>query len=164
MPAAPLHRILLAAAVLAAAAAASPGLAQTPDAEAPNGVAQDVQAPPGDTPDGAAAQPAIPVEPPPPVYEDQILRLSEILGALHLLRALCGDGDADVWKREMEAILLAESPGPQRRARLIGRFNHGFETFNATYRSCTPSARRSIRRYLAEGRLLSSDVQARYGQ
>ena len=114
--------------------------------------------------EAAEGPPAPPAEPPPPVYEDQILRLAEILGSLHLLRALCGDGDADVWKREMEDILAAESPGPLRRARLIGRFNHGFETFNATSRSCTPSARRSIRRYLSEGRLLSGDVQARYGQ
>ena len=110
------------------------------------------------------AAPAVPAEPPPPVYEDQLLRLAEILGSLHFLRGLCGDGDAANWRGEMDALLASEAPGPIRRARLVGRFNHGFETFNATYRSCTPSARLSIRRYLVEGKAVSADVRARYGQ
>ena len=60
---------------------------------------------------------------PPPVYEASLLRLAEILGGLYFLRGLCGHGDADVWKQDMEAILAAEEPGPQRRSRLIARFN-----------------------------------------
>ena len=63
----------------------------------------------------------------------------------------------------MSALIEAERPSPKRRSRLIGRFNHGFETFNAVYRSCTPSAELAASRYLAEGRTLSHDVRARYG-
>jgi uncharacterized protein (TIGR02301 family) len=103
-------------------------------------------------------------EPPPPIYEDQLLRLSEILGALSFLRTLCGESDGDAWREEMRTLLAAEHPGPQRRARLTGRFNHGFETFNALYRSCTPSARLSIGHYLAEGAKLSNEVRSRYSQ
>ena len=112
----------------------------------------------------AVIGPPLPVEPPPPIYEDQLLRLSEILGALSFLRGLCGEPDAAAWREEMSALLSAEQPGPQRRSRLIGRFNHGYETFNAVYRSCTPSAHLAINRYLVEGQALSADVRSRYSQ
>lgn len=100
----------------------------------------------------------------PPIYDVQLLRLSEILGALSFLRQLCGEPDATGWRDEMSALLAAEQPAAERRSRLIGRFNHGFETFNAVYRSCTPSARLAIRRYLAEGKTLSNEVRSRYSQ
>ena len=101
---------------------------------------------------------------PPPIYEKQLLRISEILGSLHFLRGLCGDGDEATWQAEMRALLEAEQPTPQRKARLVGRFNHGFETYNSVYRSCTPSARKAISRYLEEGAALSKDVRTRYSQ
>lgn len=101
---------------------------------------------------------------PPPIYEEKLLRLSEILGALSFLRDLCGESDGRVWRNEMSTLLNAENPGPSRRTRLIARFNHGFETFNAVYRTCTPAAERSIARYLAEGEALAADVRSRYSQ
>jgi uncharacterized protein (TIGR02301 family) len=100
----------------------------------------------------------------PPIYDAQLLRLSEILGALSFLRQLCGEPDATGWRDEMSALLAAEQPAAERRSRLIGRFNHGFETFNAVYRTCTPSARLAITRYLAEGKTLSNEVRSRYSQ
>jgi uncharacterized protein (TIGR02301 family) len=110
------------------------------------------------------AAPEAPVEPPAPIYEEKLLRLSEILGALSFLRDLCGDQDGDAWRNEMISLLIAEKPPPLRRKRLIARFNHGFETFNAVYRTCTPSAKLSISRYLTEGAALASDVRVRYSQ
>ena len=101
---------------------------------------------------------------PPPVYEASLLRLSEILGGLYFLRGLCDSGDADVWKEDMEAILAAEEPGPQRRARLIARFNHGFETYNAMHKSCTAASRRAMAQYLDEARRTVIDVRLRYSQ
>jgi uncharacterized protein (TIGR02301 family) len=122
-----------------------------------------------DEPEEPAAEeaiegPPVPSEPAPPIYEAQLLRLSEILGSLSFLRDLCGEPDGSAWRDEMSALLAAEHPGPERRSRLIGKFNHGFETFNAVYRSCTPSARLAISRYLAEGEALSADVRSRYSQ
>jgi uncharacterized protein (TIGR02301 family) len=110
------------------------------------------------------AAPAAPAEPPPPIYERQLLRLAEILGSLTFLRPLCGEADGGEWRAAMQALLAAEEPSPQRRSRLIGRFNHGYETFNAVYRSCTPSARLAISRYLKEGEEIAADVQSRYSQ
>jgi uncharacterized protein (TIGR02301 family) len=103
-------------------------------------------------------------EPPAPIYEEKLLRLSEILGSLSFLRDLCGAADGAAWRNEMSSLLLAEKPPPTRRTRLIARFNHGFETFNAVYRTCTPSAELSISRYLTEGEALASDVRGRYSQ
>lgn len=114
---------------------------------------------------GAAAQDGGgATELPPPIYEDKLLRLAEILGSLSFLRDLCDESDGVAWRREMNALLEAEDPGPQRRQRLVARFNHGFETFNATYRSCTPSAKLAISRYLREGQQLAADVRSRYSQ
>ncbi len=123
--------------------------------------------PPGEAPaaEGSSAdQPAPAAEPPAPIYDEKLLRLSEILGALSFLRDLCGEPDGGAWRDEMNALLAAEKPAPQRRTRLIARFNHGFETFNAVYRTCTPSAELSISRYLSEGAALASDVRGRYNQ
>ncbi len=113
----------------------------------------------------SAAEPAAPAtEPPAPIYDEKLLRLSEILGSLSFLRDLCGQSDGATWRDEMTALLGAEKPAPQRRTRLIARFNHGFETFNAVYRTCTPSAELAISRYLSEGAALASDVRGRYNQ
>jgi len=119
-----------------------------------------------DAPTGEAPADAPPAgaEPPAPIYEEKLLRLSEILGALSFLRDLCGAADGAAWRNEMSSLLLAEKPPPTRRTRLIARFNHGFETFNAVYRTCTPSAELSISRYLSEGEALASDVRGRYSQ
>jgi uncharacterized protein (TIGR02301 family) len=124
-------------------------------------IAQDVA--PDDVEVPADPVPEI-AELPPPIYEKQLLRISEILGSLHFLRRLCGDGDEATWQAEMRTLLEAEQPTPQRKARLVGRFNHGFETYNSVYRSCTPSARKAIMRYLEEGAALSKDVRTRYSQ
>ncbi len=123
---------------------------------------------PAAKPSAAAKPPPAPTdtsnEPPAPIYEAKLLRLSEILGSLSFLRDLCGDSDGYAWRAEMNSLLAAEDPPPQRRTRLIARFNHGFESYNAVYRTCTPSARLAISRYLTEGEALASDVRGRYSQ
>lgn len=135
---------------------------------AANPAAAQDDAPGAATDPAAAATEAAPPEPtgppPPPIYEEQLLRLSEILGSLSFLRDLCAEKDGAVWRDEMNALLTAERPDPQRRTRLVGSFNHGFETLNAVYRACTPSARLAITHYVAEGRKLSGEVRSRYSQ
>ena len=48
-------------------------------------------------------------EPPPPPYEPQLLRLSEILGALAFLRPLCGGNDERDWRARMTQLIDAEA-------------------------------------------------------
>ena len=95
-------------------------------------------------------------------FEDNLLRLSEILGSLHYLRNLCGEEGQD-WRRRMEELLAAENPDDARRARLTASFNRGYRGFETTYASCTASALTAISRYMKEGEALSRDTATRYG-
>ncbi|MEZ5781918.1 MAG: TIGR02301 family protein [Rhizobiaceae bacterium] len=95
-------------------------------------------------------------------YEQDLLRLAEVLGSLHYLRNLCGE-KGEAWRGQMEKLLEVENPDPQRRTRFIARFNRGYRSFEAVYTSCTASAVESIRRYMKEGETLTRDVAARYG-
>jgi uncharacterized protein (TIGR02301 family) len=115
-----------------------------------------------------AQEPISPDEPFPeqrePPYEPQLLRLSEILGAVHYLRRLCDSDEGSLWRDEMSAILEAEAPTPIRRARLVDRFNRGFDSFRSVYRTCTPAAIAAIDRYMEEGANIARDITARYGK
>lgn len=95
-------------------------------------------------------------------YDADLARLAEILGALHYLRGICGAADADKWRGEMQALLAAEAPVGERRARLMVSFNHGYRGFQQTYRTCTPAANLAIQRYLAEGARIAREITARY--
>ena len=64
---------------------------------------------------------------------------------------------------EMEKLLAAENPEPQRRAQFIASFNRGYRSFEGTYSNCTASATEAIARYTREGESLSRDIAARYG-
>lgn len=96
-------------------------------------------------------------------YERDLLRLAEILGALHYLRPLCGEGDAALWRDKMSALIAAENGPVERRERLAGAFNGGHRGFEMNYRTCTASADVAIKRYLTEGARLSREIAARHG-
>jgi uncharacterized protein (TIGR02301 family) len=119
---------------------------------------------PGEPPASASATPEQPaVEGPPPPYEPQLLRLSEILGALSYLREVCGARDGDAWRAKMAALLDAEAKTQTRRERLAGAFNRGFRGYEVIYRTCTPNAETVIGRYLTEGGRIARDINYRYG-
>jgi uncharacterized protein (TIGR02301 family) len=119
---------------------------------APQAIAQQGQAP--------EATERVPAGPP-PIYERELLRLAEVIGALAFLRDLCDAPDAGEWPMRMQALL--ESEGPARAERLAGAYNRGFSAFALTYRICTPSAELAIARYLDEGDRLSRMIASRYG-
>jgi uncharacterized protein (TIGR02301 family) len=98
-----------------------------------------------------------------PVYEPQLLRLSELLGALAYLQDLCGHHQGDTWRAKMTALLDAEAKTPLRKERLAGAFNRGFQGYALTYRVCTPNAQAIISRFLAESSEIAHDVAHRYG-
>ena len=95
-------------------------------------------------------------------FDNDLVRLSEILGALHYLRPLCGSNDGGKWRNEMQALVDAEAPNGPRRARIVESFNHGYRGFQQTYRTCTPAANVAIKRYIDEGAKISRDLTARY--
>jgi uncharacterized protein (TIGR02301 family) len=107
----------------------------------------------------AQSVPAAAIEAP---YEQKLMRLAEVLGSLHFLRNLCGE-EGDAWRDQMEALLRSENPEPERRARFVARFNHGYSAFEANYTVCTEAAIEAIRRYMREGEDLTREVVMRYG-
>lgn len=104
----------------------------------------------------AQTQPAAP-------FERDLLRLAEILGALHYLRPLCKSDDAALWREKMSQLIAADTGPADRRERLAGAFNSGHRGFEMNYRICTPAAEAAIKRYLTEGARLSREVASRHG-
>ena len=95
-------------------------------------------------------------------FDGELQRLAEILGTLHYLRGICGSNEGLKWRNEMQALIDAETPSGDRRARMIAACNRGYNGFQQTYRTCTPAARVAIRRYIDEGVKISRDLTARY--
>lgn len=91
-------------------------------------------------------------------YDANLLRLSEILGAVHYLRALCGIDDQLVWRKKMESLLAAEGVTVSRKSKLTKSFNKGYKSFQRTYRVCTPSAKVAIDHFLDEGIEITSKL------
>lgn len=115
---------------------------------------------------GPAFAQSPPAAPPPslpdPPYQQRFERLAETLGALHHLRGLCVPAEADVWRREMAALIEAEQPDAERRDKLIGAFNRGLSAFRETYRTCTPAAQIAADRYRAEALTIARDMAVRF--
>ncbi len=84
-------------------------------------------------------------------YDERLFRLSEILGAVHYLRELCGADEGQVWRDRMTQLLQSEGSTALRRARLTRSFNKGYRSYSRTYNTCSPSAQSAINRFLSEG-------------
>jgi uncharacterized protein (TIGR02301 family) len=115
------------------------------------------------------SHPASAPPPPPPQaaapapYEPDLLRLSEIIGALSYMRDLCGEGDGAAWRAKMNALMQAMGDSDVRRQRMAGAYNKGFRDYKLMYRTCTSNARIVISHYLDEGEKLTRDLASRYG-
>src|SRR6202162_6137592 len=95
-------------------------------------------------------------------FDSDLQRLAEILGTLHYLRGICGSNEGAKWRNQMQALIDAETPSGDRRARMIAGFNRGYNGYSHTSRTCTPPATLAIRRYIDEGSKISRDLTARY--
>jgi uncharacterized protein (TIGR02301 family) len=56
-----------------------------------------------------ASAPARAIEGGPAPFDGDLQRLSEILGALHYLRSVCGPNEGQKWRNEMQALIDAEA-------------------------------------------------------
>jgi uncharacterized protein (TIGR02301 family) len=84
-------------------------------------------------------------------YDERLMRLGEILGAIHYLRELCGANDGQLWRDRMKELMDTEGSTALRRARLTRSFNNGYRSYSRTYGVCSPSAQTAISRFLSEG-------------
>lgn len=105
-----------------------------------------------------------PAGPQMPAYEPQLLRLSELMGALHYLRALCGFADAPAWRDKMNELIDGQGLDQAGKERYAGAFNRGYRAYSETYRSCNQAAGKVIRDYLAESGAIIKDLDSRYGR
>ena len=139
---------------LAVALGVAPLAAQTPPAKPAPAPAPAAAPTPSPSPTPAA---------PAPPYEAQLLRLSELMGALSYLRDLCKAGDGADFRDKMTKLLAAEDGANERKELLAGAFNRGFNDYRLTYRACTPSAQEIIANFLDESGRIAHDVASRYG-
>ena len=91
-------------------------------------------------------------------YDDRLMRLAEILGAIHFLRELCGSNEGQYWRERMEELIRAEGSSALRQARMTRGFNQGYRNYARTYSTCTPTAQTTITRFMAEGVQISDGL------
>lgn len=99
-----------------------------------------------------------------PPYEGRLLRLSEIIGSIHFLTLLCRPDDGLIWFEKMEEMLEVEASTELRKAKLIERFNAGFDSFQSTYRRCTPASQTALARYISEASLVVQNLTSDFSR
>jgi uncharacterized protein (TIGR02301 family) len=112
-----------------------------------------------------AGRPAHAQSPPPPAapaeisdarpYDDKLIRLSVVIGAVHYLRELCGGNDGALWRDRMRELIETDKGSALRRVKLTKSFNHGYRSYRRTYTTCTGPAQATLTKFIAEGAELS---------
>lgn len=111
----------------------------------------------------APAPPPAPAPSPGQPYDPQLLRLSEILGALSYLSSICDPTHKDPYRAQMQALIDAEANASPRRDEYAGAFNRGYRGISTTYTRCTDNARLLIGRFRDEGVAITRQVRSQYG-
>lgn len=91
-------------------------------------------------------------------YDQKLMRLAELLGALHYLRALCGADDGEKWRKATSELIRSEGTSALRKATIARRFNRGYRGYSRTYRRCTGSAKATISRFIVEAVGISDEL------
>jgi uncharacterized protein (TIGR02301 family) len=107
------------------------------------------------------AGPARAVDPP---YQAEMERLSEILGSLYFLGPLCRPENATDWRQQAGELIGMDEPDEDRRQRLAGAFNAGYEAYSRFYRVCTISAEQAFTRLLVEAEKTAREIHSRYAE
>jgi uncharacterized protein (TIGR02301 family) len=98
----------------------------------------------------------------PPPYELEMLRLGEVMGALAVLRDVCGFGDGSDYRARYAALMEAEATDPARKAAWAGAFNNSFEEYRLIHGRCTPGDQAAIAAFLAEANKIAVTIADRY--
>lgn len=107
------------------------------------------------------ASPALAVDPP---YQPEMERLSEVMGSLYFLQPLCRPQAGADWRTEMDDLITLDQPDDDRKQRLAGAFNSGYEAYARLYRACTVSADEALTRLLVEAEKIARDIHTRYAE
>ncbi|ODT69504.1 MAG: TIGR02301 family protein [Pelagibacterium sp. SCN 63-23] len=106
------------------------------------------------------AAPAFAIDPP---YQRQMERLAEIMGSLYFLQPLCQTGNED-WREQMAELIALDEPDEDRRQRLAGAFNGGYNAFARFHHQCTPASREALARLLVEAQRLAREIHTRFAE
>lgn len=98
-----------------------------------------------------------------PPYQDDMERLSEMLGSLYFLQPLCQPGVED-WRTQMAELIALDEPDEDRRQRLAGAFNEGYAAYARLYRVCTVSAAEALTRLLVEAERVAREIHSRFAE
>jgi uncharacterized protein (TIGR02301 family) len=110
---------------------------------------------------GLLASPALAVDPP---YQEEMERLSEVMGSLYFLQPLCRPVLGLDWRAEMDDLITLDQPDDDRKQRLAGSFNAGYDAYARLYRACTISADQALTRLLVEAEKTARDIHTRYAE
>ena len=77
----------------------------------------------------------------PAPYDRDLQRLSEILGALHFLRGICGSNEGQKWRNEAQALIEAEAPAGERHNQMVSSLTAAIALSS---RATAPARRRPI--------------------
>ncbi len=92
---------------------------------------------------------------------DQLLRIAEIMGAVHYLHGQCDRNDNQTWRNNMARLIELEQPTQETRTLMIERFNAAYETQRQRFRKCNKKRAREAARLAQEGELLAADMARR---
>ncbi|PXA90844.1 TIGR02301 family protein [Nostoc sp. 3335mG] len=106
------------------------------------------------------ATPSLAVDPP---YQRQMERLAEVMGSLYYLQPLCKAGSED-WRAQMAELIALDEPDEDRRQRLAGAFNTGYQGYSRLHRQCTPASREALSRLLLEAQQLVRAIHTRFAE
>ena len=93
--------------------------------------------------------------------DEDLIRLSEILGAVHHLREVCNAHEGQLWRMKMQELLKLEKPSGDVKEVMVAHFNRTYHQHRLAYPRCTGQARTDVTRFLDEGAALADRLAAR---
>jgi uncharacterized protein (TIGR02301 family) len=99
----------------------------------------------------------------PPPFESDLMRFSEIVGAVAYLDLLCDPGVDGPWRAKMAALIAAQAMSEDERRRTVDRYNRGYRTFASIHRTCSDQTRSVLKQYLTEGAEIANRIDERFG-
>ena len=95
----------------------------------------------------------------------EMMRLAEVLGAVHYLRPLCGSHEGQKWRNQMIRMLDSVPTSGDEKQVLISHFNIFYYRYRDAYPHCTRHAVKDANRLVSEGQRLAEALARRgYGQ
>ncbi len=88
-------------------------------------------------------------------YQSKLFQLSEILGAVHHLRALCVESEAQTWRQSMIRLIETQEAPEWLADQMIDHFNKGYYREQEAYPVCDAASQRRATRLANEGARLA---------